>query len=191
MQPESSIPFRLHETIDRELESGERIRWMEMPTPRYFTGASTGAFLFAIPWTGFAVFWTAWAAWGTSQVEGGPGLFSLFPLFGVPFILIGVGMLSAPLWAYRKARRTVYIITDRRAVSIEGGRSTTIRSYTPRMLQDVHRRENRDGSGDVIIARRAWCDSDSDRQSAEQGFLRVRNAMEVEHMLMELAGRSD
>jgi len=181
------LPRDLEAKVERELESGERIQWLGMPIPRYFTPASTAAFLFAIPWTAFALFWTAGAAWGTMQAQGGPGLFCLFPLFGLPFILIGLAMLSSPMWARRNARSTVYVITDRRAIMFNGGWSTTIRSYPPEKLQDIYRKEKRDGSGDVIIARRAWRDSDGDRQSEELGFLRLANPKEVEDMLKRLA----
>src|SRR6266404_1761012 len=113
MQPENQVPQGLREKVDRELESGERVEWLQMPVPRYFTPAATAGFLFGIPWTAFAIFWTAGAAWGTSKATG-PGFFNAFPLFGLPFILIGLGMLSGPLWAYRKALKTVYVITNRR-----------------------------------------------------------------------------
>lgn len=116
--------------------------------------------------------------------EGG---FSFFPLFGIPFVLIGLAMLSSPLWAYRKAFKTAYVITDRRVITFDGGWLTTIRSYRPGQLQDVYRKERRDGSGDVIFARRAWRDSDGDRQSEELGFLRIRNPKEVEQMIKKIA----
>ncbi len=173
--------------VDRELERDERIEWIGMPKRIFFTPVATGAFLFGIPWTAFALFWTAGAAWGTMKMDEGPGLFSIFPLFGVPFILIGFGMLSSPIWAYLRAGRTVYVITDRRAITFEGGWSTTIRSYPPEKLTDVFRTEKRDGSGDVIIARRAWRDSEGDRQSEELGFLRVADAKDVERRLKQLA----
>jgi hypothetical protein len=86
MQPENQIPYELRERVDRELESGEQIQWLQRPVPRYFTPAA--GFLFGIHWTAFAIFWTTGAAWGTSKA-GGAGFFRAFPLFGVPFILIG------------------------------------------------------------------------------------------------------
>jgi len=186
MQPENQIPYDLREKVDRELESGEQIQWQQMPVPRYFTPAATAGFLFGIPWTGFAVFWTAGAAWGTSKT-GDAGFFRAFPLFGVPFILIGLGLLSGPVWAYRKALKTVYVITNRRAITFDGGRTLTIRSYPPEQLADVYRKERKDGTGDVIFARRAWRDSDGDRQSEELGFLRIRDPKTVEAMLKKLA----
>jgi hypothetical protein len=186
MQSENQAPYELREKVDRELEPGERVQWLQMPVPRYFTPAATSGFLFGIPWTAFAIFWTASAAWGTSKA-GGAGFFSAFPLFGVPFILIGFGLLSGPIWAYRKALKTVYVITDRRAITFDGGWAITIRSYPPERLVDVYRKERKDGTGDVIIARRAWRDSEGDRQSEELGFMRIRDPKTVEAMLKKLA----
>ncbi len=186
-----SIPQTVHDTVDRELERDEHIEWIGMPKRIFFTPVATGAFLFGIPWTAFALFWTAIAACGMTTMKKGPGLFCLFPLFGLPFILIGFGMLSSPIWAYLRARKTVYVITDRRAITFDGGRSTTIRSYSPDQLTDIFRKEKRDGSGDVIIARRAWRDSDGDRHSEELGFLRVADAKDVERRLKELAEQAD
>ncbi len=185
----SVIPRLLEDRVDRELEAGERVMWIDMPIPRYFTRTSTAAFLFAIPWTAFALFWIIGAA-GFKVPDFSEGGDSLFPLFGMPFVLIGVGLLSTPLWAYRKALKTVYVITDRRAITFESGRSTTIRSYPPEKLKDVYRKEKRDGSGDVIISHRAWRDSDGHKQSEELGFLNVRNPREIEQMLKQLAGKS-
>jgi hypothetical protein len=71
-----------------------------------------------IPVTAFAIFWMALASQQTKQISG-PG--SFFPLFGIPFIVVGLGMLSSPLWRGRKALRTVYALTDQRAIIFEGG----------------------------------------------------------------------
>lgn len=185
MRSNVNVPRDLRDQVDRELERGERVQWIGMPRARFFTPGSTVAFLFAIPWTAFAVFWVC-AASGFKIPDFSEGV-GFFPLFGLPFVLIGLGMLSVPLWAYRKALKTVYAITDRRAITFEGGRSTTIRSYPPDKLQDVYRKERRDGSGDVVFARRAWRDSDGDRRSEELGFLRIPNPKEVEDLLDHLA----
>lgn len=160
-----------------------------MPIPRFFTPVTTSIFLFAIPWTAFAIFWI-YGASGFKIPDFKEG-FDLFPLFGIPFVLIGLGMLSSPLWTYRKAFKTIYVITDRRAITFDGGWSTTIRSYPPEKLQEIYRKVKRDGSGDVIIARQAWHDSDGGHQSEELGFLRIRDPKETEQMLKKLAEQSD
>lgn len=182
---DASIPRHLQDLVERELEPGEEVVWSGMPKPRFFTPAATAAFLFAIPWTAFAVFWMYGASGFKRPDFSSPEAF--FPLFGVPFVLVGLAMLSSPLWARRNSGKTVYVITSQRAITFVGGWGTTIRSYPPEKLQDTYRREGRDGTGDVIIAHRAWRDSDGDRRSEQLGFLRVRNAKEVEKLLNELS----
>ena len=179
------MPNSLKNMVDAELESGEKIVWLDMPRPSYFTPAAIGAFLFGIPWTAFSIFWMFGAS-GFKVPEFNDGL-SLFPLFGVPFVLIGIGLLSSPLWAYRKALKTVYVITNRRAITFEGGRMTTIHSYPPEKLRDIHRKEKADGSGDVIIAQHSWTDSDGGKRTEALGFMRIKDVKKVERMLKSLA----
>lgn len=177
----TSLSDRLREAIAAELEHDEEIEWVGMPTPRFFTGTATGMFLFGLPWTAFTLPPAIGAA-----IMGGPAR-----VIGVPFLssfaLIGVALLLAPVWAYVRSFRTAYVITDRRAITFDGGWSLTIRSYSPDKLTDVFRRENSDGSGDVIITHRPWRDSDGDRQKEELGFLRIPDVREVERKLKRLA----
>jgi hypothetical protein len=193
MDTTQAIPEELEAKVKRELEAGERIRWMGRPIPRSFTSATIILFLFAIPWTAFALCWevaTSWMAWGSiTQFKQGPVmLFSIiFPIFGLPFVLIGFGMLAAPLWARRYALKTVYVITDQRAITFVVGRTTTVKSYSPDQLQDVFRRERKDGTGDVIFSQRVWLDSGRDRHIRNLGFLNIQEAQRVEQMLKEMA----
>ncbi len=186
MGGQPAMPGGMEERVRRELEAGESIRWMEQPIPRLFAPATIGAVLFAIPWTAFAVFWMFGAS-GFKMPNFSEGGFAFFPLFGVPFVLIGFGMLSSPLWAYRKALKTVYAITNRRAIAFEGGWTTTVRSFRPDQLKNVYRKERRNGVGDVILGQRVWTDSDNDRRSMDMGFMNVRDAKRVERLIQELA----
>jgi hypothetical protein len=172
--------------VRRELEPGESIRWMEQPIPRFFSCGTVAIVLFSIPWTAFAIFWICGAA-GFKAPNFHEGGFAFFPLFGVPFVLIGLGMMLTPVWAYRKALKTVYAITSRRALAIEGGWTTTVRSYRPDQLTNVYRKERRGGVGDVILGQKVWTDSDNDRRSMEVGFMNVRDVRRVERLIQELA----
>lgn len=181
-----SVPSALEARVRRELEPGESVRWMEQPVPRFFTAASVASFLFAIPWTGFAVFWIGGAS-GFKTPDFSQGGFAFFPLFGVPFVLIGIGMLCSPVWIYRKALKTVYVVTNLRAIAFEGGWTTTVRSFRPDQLRNVYRKERRNGVGDVVLGQRVWTDSDNDRRSMDVGFLNVRDAKRVERLILDLA----
>lgn len=182
----ATVPEALAERVRRELDAGESLRWMEQPVPRFFSAGTVGMVLFAIPWTAFAVFWICGAA-GFKVPDFRHGGFAFFPLFGVPFVLVGIGMLSSPLWAYRKALKTVYAITGQRAILFEGGWTMTIRSYRPEQLKSAYRKERRNGVGDVILGQRVWTDSDNDRRSTEIGFMNVRDVKRVERLIQELA----
>lgn len=181
------IPPRLREIIDRELEPHEVIQWIEQPIPQFFTAGSIALVMFGIPWTAFSLFWM-WGAsgFGTLFIQGITPMI-LFPLFGLPFVLVGFGMLSAPLWTRRLALQTVYLITNRRAISIEGGKELTIRSYSPKQLQTVYRQENKDATGNVLITIRYWKDSDGDERKESIGFMQIRNPQQVEKLLKALA----
>lgn len=181
------LPPDLRSLVSRELNAGERVVWQSRPVPAWFTAASVTMFLLAIPWTAFAVFW-AWGA-GTIGPSALPsGVSTLFALFEIPFILIGIGMLTSPIWFYRQSLKTVYVITDQRALSfVQGWWSLTVRSYSPAQLGSLTRRERADGSGDLMFERREWCDSDGDRRREELGFLRVPDVRQVEQLVTSLA----
>lgn len=192
MQLEAQIPQGLKEKVDRELQPDERILWMDIPIPTFFTPESTKIFIFGIFFTSFAVFWTFGAAgFAIPNLEEVSNPFQfisiLFPLFGLPFILIGLFLLLNPLFAYAKALKTVYLITDRRAMTFETGWSKTVRSYPPSKLLDVYRKERGDGTGDVIISSENWTDSDDVKRSRDLGFFRIRAPRTVEMMLRDLA----
>ncbi len=187
MYTPQTIPNDLLDRIKRELEPGESIQWAEQPIPRYFTPTSIGSFLFGIPWTAFAVFWVCGAC-GFKLPDVSKGLAALcFPLFGLPFILVGLAMLSAPFWSRRKALKTIYVITDQRAITFSAGWTTTIRSFPPRELQNVYRKEKRNGTGDVILGQRLISSSEGRQSTVEVGFLAIRDPKTVERLLKDLA----
>ena len=181
-----AIPRELEDRVKRELESGEQIVWMGQPIPRFFTAVSTGAFLFAIPWTAFAIFWICGAA-GFKVPDFSEGGFSFFPFFGLPFVLIGLGLLSTPFWTYRKTFQTVYAITNRRAITFDAGWTTTIRSYPPDKLQNIHRKERRDGTGDVILDQQVIAGARGEQRPMDLGFLNIRDPKTIEQILRKLA----
>ncbi len=50
------MPEAFQSRVTRELRPGETVRWVTQPRPNAFGGGAIGAFLFAIPWTAFAIF---------------------------------------------------------------------------------------------------------------------------------------
>ena len=192
----------LRQRIGSEIGPEERLLWIGSPDPgkRALTGIPV--MIFGIPFTLFALFWTAMAggftflfsgigrqAGGVSPVITAP--FLVFPLFGLIFVVVGFGMLLSPLWAYLRAQRTVYAITDRRAITLEenalgGGRS--VRSFGPNEIRLMERRENANGIGDLVFSRERDTSYQNGRtrsQIRENGFFAISGGRDVERILRD------
>ncbi|MEJ1992666.1 MAG: aspartate carbamoyltransferase catalytic subunit [Maritimibacter sp.] len=88
------------------LSPGEQVLWQGRPDPGFQMAVGNGGLaLFGMFFASFAGFWMVMAA-----QEPGP-----FWLFGLPFFLIGSGIiLSAVFWATFRRRRSWYTLTDQR-----------------------------------------------------------------------------
>src|SRR5271170_1405877 len=142
----------LQNLVNSELESGEKLQWSGQPEPTRLAKGTLPILLFAIPWTAFACFWVTMACTGVSHMhQFGPMM--IFPLFGLPFIFVGLGMLSTPLFVYRQAKRTVYAITNKRALMLKAsGRGKTVVSYRPADFGNINRVEYAPNKGDLTWA---------------------------------------
>lgn len=188
----SNLPRELRSQVELELQSGERIVWMDQPIPGRMARGSFGLVIFGIPWTAFAIFWTIMAAKGTSSMNGG-AITWLFPLFGLPFVFIGIGMLSSPYWARRRAERMAYVLTDRRAIIFQSGwrGSVNVRSFEPSALKaDLQRKQHADGSGDLIFTQELRRGSKGRTYTTNIGFLAVRDVKGVEEKVRTLAQKA-
>lgn len=184
----ATLPGRLRAAVEREVAPDERIVWMEMPAARFFTAKATTTMLFGIPWTAFCLFFL----YEVSSIEAPERtvISSVGLLLSAPFLLIGAFMLMAPLLSYRMARNSAYLITDQRAITFDCGWNMTVRSYPPEKLQNIFRREGRNGLGDIVISFHEWTDMDGDRHRDDLGFKDVQDAKRVEALLRNLASKA-
>ena len=158
-----------------ELKPGETVLWKSAPLTKRHLMAAMPVFVFAIPWTAFAVFWMTMASRGSAT----------FALFGLPFVGIGLAMMASPWWAARRARRIGYAITTDRVLiitpEITGG--VTVRSFTATELGDLERVQRGDGSGDLIL-QREWVRGSKGRQVEQKtGFIGIPDVREVQTRL--------
>jgi hypothetical protein len=186
---DSRLPEDLDARVHAALRPGEQLLWVGQPQPSRFARSSIGLVLFGIPWTAFAIFWVTLASFGALQIGQGVGVISwAFPLFGVPFVVIGLGFLSSPYWMRRKAKRTCYALTNRRALVWEAGvfGSVEVRSYQPADLTKIVRRDYADGSGDLVFEERMVQRSGkggTNVSTQERGFLGIANVRDIEELL--------
>ncbi len=186
------LPDYLDARVRSELRDGERLRWVGQPRHGLFTGQALGFVLLGLPFTAFGLHWmsTASGAWSDHLGKGWVGAFQiLFSLIGSLPVLVGVGMLSSPYWLRRKAKRTCYVLTDRRAILWEASwfRSFQIRSYKPGDLTKIRCVEYSNGGGDLVFEEVTTIGEDSDgfqRTTTERhGFMGIDSVREIEKLL--------
>ncbi len=183
------FPHKVDNYLERELEPGEEVLWRSKPVHvKYLVMTSFGIYLFAIPWTAFSIFWMAGAAGMLGGFENaGSGPAGYFWAFGLPFFFIGIAMLSAPYWVYRKIRNTYYVITDRRAIILTGGsKRINVESFGADKLSDFQKTYGPTGSGKIEFSRTVTYDSDGDRNVKHKGFYGIEDVNEVEALLKRI-----
>jgi hypothetical protein len=129
--------------VRTRLEPGERILWQGTPNRRAFVFRGP---LFIIPfsfaWLAFAVFWTVTA------ISSGAPLF--FWIWGGGFVLIGIYFaLGRFVVADLDARRTRYLVTDRRVAIRTGALSTEYQELSLDDLPSAQLVEGRNGVGTI------------------------------------------
>lgn len=182
-----SKTLRIH--IDRELR-GERLLWAGQPDPKIALKSIIGIWIFAIPWTAFALFWETMAigGWITGHTKGMQGWSGLIMvLFGIPFVAIGLGMMAGPFWAARTARNSIYVLTDRRLVYVTEKRGGfTIKSTWPGDIHSLEKTALANGTGSLKISYGSKRDSEGDLVEKSETVAGVGNVDELERHLREM-----
>lgn len=173
-------PLEDDPTIRRELGPGEKVVWQGRPQLGRLMIWSLPMALVGIPFSAFAVFWTV----GASQAVGAPGA-GFFWLFGIPFLLVGAGLVLSPLGAAWKGTKTRYALTDRRAIVCEPqfGFGIQTRSYAADALTRIIRNQRGDGSGDLIFEEVPLRSNRGRARTIQRGFFAITDVRGVETLL--------
>ncbi|HTO92542.1 MAG TPA: hypothetical protein VMJ70_15530 [Candidatus Sulfotelmatobacter sp.] len=173
-----------------QLDPGERLLWSGFPSPGAAARRALPAAAFGIPFTAFAVFWIATAYSFTSKGPHVPGPWALFPLFGIPFLLVGLGVLTAPIWVYLGAEKTVYAVTEKRAMIIVNVAGRGVQSFTHEDMSNITRTENANGSGSIYFASRMMSTSQSGMMRMTRiGFEGIPDVRQVEQLIRDQMGQ--
>ncbi len=187
--PPASPSPELAAILRRELLPGERVLWSASPAPRKLR-AAYAIWLFAVPWTAFALMWEAMAflPWFASSNTPDAMKWSfgiVFPLFGLPFIAVGLGMLAAPFLAQRKAVRTIYGLTDRRILRVSAGAKRESASVLYSQMGPIDVSVDAQGYGTLRIQTGTGRDSDGDNVTERFEVAGVPDIARLEGLLLE------
>jgi hypothetical protein len=172
----------------RELEQGESLLWAGQPDPKQMGKQSAPIMIFGVFWTAFSVFWM----WGATTPLRMPNsnnpnnaMLFMFPIFGLPFVLIGIGMLTSPLWAAKNARTTVYAVTNRRILVIRAASTRSVKSFQAADIGDLEYTEQGDGSGTLTFGQHTYQTSKGGTGVRRDQFIGIPRVREVERLLRD------
>jgi hypothetical protein len=124
------------------LLSGEKILWSGRPAQGLLLTQGDWIMIpFSLFWGGFSIFWVIMAMASRDRV---------FPLFGLPFVAIGIYLILGRFFFDAWIRRgVVYAVTNKRILISRGG---PFASFTTLALEDAARatmQERANGSGTI------------------------------------------
>lgn len=184
-----NVPLRLEDALKAELREGEEIRWLGMPDPRRARRAAWPVLAFGAMFAGFAVFWMVIAgaiAWNQAPSPGSAEVQRFLPVFGLPFLLVGAGIMSVPFFAGRRARRTLCAVTDQRALRVEVRRNVRVDSWSGTDVGEVSKELFADGTGTVHFVRTPVRTRHGAIRLVNEGFVGVPDPRECETALLAL-----
>jgi hypothetical protein len=177
-----SLPQDLGDAVGRALRPGERVVWCAQPRPAaYARKAMPLVFALAAGMAGdvviFALVVGSWPgeAWLPAAVCLVIGAMQVFVAAAVP------------IWWYHKAGRTVYLITDRRAILLVRVLRDRVLSFAPAALRQTRTFERGDGSGEIVLSRRAWMALWHSVSWRGTGFVGIDDVARVGKLLSDLA----
>ncbi len=190
MQGIHDFPQDLRTAAEAALMSGEAPVWTGRPSPaRAFLGTVL-IWLFAIPWSAVSFFFfgaALGALTGLATIKGAEGGMAwFFLLFSLPFVAIGLGLLSLPFLAAHEAQRTAFLVTDRRVLQVSSGAGRNVKGLAAAALRGAETRIGADGRGRVKALGPIGRDSDGDRASDEIAMIGVDDAAGAEAAIWRL-----
>ena len=167
----------MRERIDAAMMKDERMSALYRPRWSWFAPEVMSTIFFAAVWLSFVIAFTFFLGGG----EGMPMLLLL------PFWLVGIGMVVGVLVHRARVLRTVYLITDRRAIVLRPSWRFTPQvvawPLSPNMVKEYKERSH--GVGDIVLGYKNYEVND---RPAPDGFLHVPNVREVYDMLLRQIG---
>lgn len=183
---DTDLDVRDREWVESVLQADEELLLVCKPQVRLWRWEYTGMTLFSIVWLGCVATISIFALCKSiDQLSEKPGILLLL-LFFVPFWVLGIGLLCTP-WRMRALdRRTVYLLTSKRAVVLRPSDfrfRPTQKDYPLEhgMIKEVQ--EQGDGSGSLVFDYEVQHTKSGDN-FLPVGFLHVPQLQQVKDILL-------
>jgi hypothetical protein len=175
---------QLHRELSNQLMTGERLIWYGQPSGKRMRSL-LGAWLFAIPWTLFALYFIfSW--YQGAQASSKFSFLELLPL-AIPmlFVAIGIFMLIAPIIAISSAKHTIHALTNLRVITFSKAKRASLKSVDFDDMGPISFDENSDGWGNLTIETGSHINSKGNRVTETFDIIGVPEVAKLERLLRE------
>jgi Zn-dependent protease with chaperone function len=148
----NKLTSQFQKIINNELASHERVLWAGHPVAKRMAMTAFKSWIFFIPWTAATLFMFK-EVYDTSKGEFIPQIVI------VVFALIGLWMLLAPIRKWFKARKMVYVVTNKRVMTIEAIGQIKIHNFEADKISILEKKIYTDGCGDLILSKETYLHS--------------------------------
>jgi hypothetical protein len=180
----------LQQDLRDALEPGEKLLWSGFPRQGLlFRSADIFLIPFSLLWGSFAIFWEMGVIFGEPDV---PDQFNIwdkvFVLWGIPFVLAGLYLIFGRFIEDMARRaRTIYAVTDQRAILLTNFFGHNVRSLHLRGLTEINLSKNSDGRGTITLGpansssewARGWPGTGRNPSSAFEGIARAQDVLKI------------
>jgi hypothetical protein len=174
------------------LRPDEKLLWSGQPAPGRIALQTWPIFVIALPWTGFALYWAGTSTGFTMPDLSVPTPLIFFPFVGAVGCLIGLTLLALPFMAWRRARRTVYAVTDQRCLTVISNSRRYVSTHIDQDIGRVKCIERSGGSGDLIFSPSTSTDAAKDlTRVGTTGFYGIDEVRHVEDIVRQQFTRKE
>jgi hypothetical protein len=167
--------------VRAEMLPGEQLRWVGSPSPAALMRSRQGFFWGGLLFLAFSILWEM-IVWFGQNASPRP----LLLLWGIPFILVGVGLVLYAPASFWLARRMAYAVTDRRVLILEGFPRRRTGSFWPVDLNPLEVTERADGHGDIIFRQRVIRSEEGSSETLRDGFFGIAAVRDVAGLIDDL-----
>lgn len=184
----SSLTEKQQSLLQAQLAPGEQVIAVYTQSMAVRLKLLTGTLLSTLVTVVFFVFIFGGSFFNFGQgIAGGDPIFTIFSLFFLLILIVSVGasILSAILTFTRGG--PCYAVTGQRALAIDPGLRSQIYSFGVLDLITLHKRQDANGAGDLIL-RHDVVRSGRHSRTVERGFVGLENVRAAEDSLMQILG---
>lgn len=173
------LKINLRTLLEHELGKNESVSWCAQPSAKLLVRSSLTWFALSIPIivvVGYQLFNTP------NAFES----FNVTSLLSIPFLMLGIWLMFAPIRAWRSNGNTVYVVTNLRAFTLQAGRDVTLTIFDKTQIMQREKRTEDGLTGDIIFSKSNLSKEKTQQQPTEIGFLDLNDVNVANSQLQAL-----